>query len=308
MTASDTPGHPVPAVAFIGYGEAARAFASGWRGSVAPTMAAYDIKTDGPADVRAAKMADYGADGMSGHPTLSAAIAAGDVVFSLVTAGEALSAARSAAQGGLAGKLFFDCNSCAPQTKTQSCDVIEAAGGRYVDVAVMAPVHPKLHRSPLLVSGPHVQAALDVLAALDMNATEAPGPVGTASGIKLCRSIAVKGLEALSAEMLTTARRLGVEQPVLNSLDVSYPGFDWVKRGTYALDRMMVHGRRRSEEMAEAARMVSAAGLPNGIAAATADWQAKVGNLGIEPGSDDLADRTDALLARLSDVNGETNG
>ena len=163
----------------------------------------------------------------------------------------------------------------------------------------MAPVHPALHRTPVLASGPDADEACRVMRDLDMRAEAVDGRVGTASGIKLCRSIIVKGIEALSAEMLLPARRLGIEEQVIASLDRSYPGFDWRRRGSYALDRMVVHGERRAEEMREAAAMLRAMGMRPGMSEATAEWQAAVGALGAESGPDELAGRADRLLGLL---------
>jgi 3-hydroxyisobutyrate dehydrogenase-like beta-hydroxyacid dehydrogenase len=139
-----------------------------------------------------------------------------------------------------------------------------------------------------------------------MDATIAEGPVGAASVIKLCRSIIVKGLEAISAEMILTARALGVEDPVIASLDATYPGFDWKTRAAYALDRMMTHGVRRADEMDEAVKMVQALGLAGGMSEASADLQRRVGGLALDSGATDLTQRAD-LLARALGVDRPKN-
>lgn len=288
-------------VALIGFGEAAGAFVAGWNGGAPARFRAYDIKTDGDGAVREGKLADYAAAGVEGCATPAEAVARADAVFSLVTADQSVAAARSVA-GVLDGPaLYFDCNSCAPGTKREAAEIVEGGGGRYVDVAVMAPVGPKLHRTPLLVSGPHAAEALKVMEMLEMAAVEAPGAVGTASAIKLCRSIMVKGLEALSAELLLAAHTLGVAEPVLASLEASDPNFGWTKRTAYSLERMMVHGERRAAEMAEAAAMVEALGLPGDMARATVDWQRRIGELRL-PGDREAVERNvEALLVRLRD-------
>ena len=99
--------------------------------------------------------------------------------------------------------------------RSRTATEVEAAGGRYVDVAVMAPVHPRLHRTPLLISGPHVEAAAPALAALGMSASIHEGPVGAASSVKMIRSIMMKGLEALVCECVLAGRKAGVIETVL---------------------------------------------------------------------------------------------
>ena len=217
-------------------------------------------------------------------------------VFCLVTADQAMVAAKAAAKGLPKAVLWLDGNSCAPGTKRQAAAVIEAAGGRYVDLAIMAPVHPRLHRTPGLLAGPHAEAAISELAELGMDWQVAGTQVGDASSIKMLRSVMIKGLEALTAECLLAARRAGVEGAVLASLQASDPVWDWHRRSAYNLERIMVHGERRAAEMREVAATLRELGLPDRMAAATAEWQDQIAALQLEGGADDLADRADRIL------------
>ena len=156
-------------VAFIGFGEAASAFAAGWRDRSSVACTAYDIKTDASnPDIRTAKQADYAAAAITGRATLDEALDGQPLVFSLVTPDQALIAAQAAAERLMSGAFYFDGNSCSPGTKKRAASVIEGAGGRYIDVAVMAPVSAAGHGTPLLVSGAHASSALTELAALGM--------------------------------------------------------------------------------------------------------------------------------------------
>ena len=287
-----------PRIAFIGFGEAGMAFASGWRDAGIPAeLSAHDIKSS--AEETRGQMEDrYARHGARGHESASAALAGAEAVFSVVTADQAYAAAEQAAPDLGEGALWFDCNSCAPQTKVRAAKVIEAAGGRYVDVAVMAPVHPKRHEVPLLISGAHVAAAETVLRQLGMKPRTAGDTVGQASSVKMLRSVMVKGLEALTAECFLAARRAGVEDQVIGSLEASDPDIRWRDRATYNLERMMVHGARRAAEMREVALTVEALGLPNGLSAATAAWQDHISGLGLEPGDADLMARLDRVLGK----------
>jgi len=288
-------------VVFLGFGEAAAAFVQGWADARPRVIAAYDIKTDSAdAKLREAKLADYRRWNVAGAATAAAALANGGIVISVVTADQALAAAASAAAGIAAGTLYFDCNSCSPGTKRQAAELIEAAGGRYVDAAVMAPVHPALHQVPMLLSGPHVDAAVAALAALDMRAKPAPGPVGHASSIKMIRSIMVKGLEALVAECTLAGRRAGVDAQVLESLEASYPGFGWRERAGYMLERVTTHGIRRAAEMREVALTVEELGVPADMAHAVVEWQQRIGDLHLTAPDGDYRARADAVSAALA--------
>jgi 3-hydroxyisobutyrate dehydrogenase-like beta-hydroxyacid dehydrogenase len=197
------------------------------------------------------------------------------------------------------GALWIDGNSCAPATKRRAAEVIEAAGARYVDLAIMAPVHPRRHRTPGLLAGPHATQAMTELAALNMDWRVAGPMVGDASSIKMLRSVMIKGFEALCAECLLAARRAGVEDAVLASLQASDPGWVWHERGAYNLERMMVHGARRAAEMREVAATLRDLGLSDRMAAATAQWQDQIAALRLPGGPDDLADRADRILSKL---------
>jgi 3-hydroxyisobutyrate dehydrogenase-like beta-hydroxyacid dehydrogenase len=294
---------PVPALALIGFGEAASAFVTGWRSAVSLGATAYDIKTDAADEaVRAAKRQDYGALDVTGSDTPAAAVAGAKIVFSLVTADQTLAAAASAAPHLEPGALWFDCNSCAPGTKRRAAALIESRGARYVDTAVMAPVHPKLHKAPLLLSGPHAEDALAVVTALDMSARVVPGDVGTASSIKMVRSVMMKGLEALVLECVLSGRKAGVDEAVLDSLDATYPGFGWRQRAAYMMERVVTHGVRRAAEMREVALTVDELGLGGGMSRATVEWQQKIGDLKLSAAGVDATDykaMADMILARL---------
>lgn len=294
-------------IALIGFGEAAGAFAAGWAGddgarAAAGAVAAYDVKTSAPGAAAEAMWTAYRAAGVNGCETAAAALTGAELVFSLVTADQSERAAAAAAPLLAAGAFFFDCNSVSPAAKAAAAAAISASGGRYVDAAVMAPVHPKLHKVPILAAGEHAEAGCAALAKLGMSARPVEGGVGAAAAIKLCRSIMIKGMEALAAEMTMTARRLGVEDAVFASLEGSSPEFAWRSHAARALERMAQHGTRRAAEMSEAARMVAEQAVPPRMAEATALWQAAVGALAIDMDAApfDPSDRADRLLAALT--------
>lgn len=292
-----------PTIGLVGFGEAAAAFAEGWRGEgVDAAIHAFDIKTQSN-DVKIArdKWKAYDRFKVTGYPDLPAALADASIVFSLVTADQAETAAADAAPYLAAGVFFFDCNSCSPGAKRQSAARMEARGVRYVDTAVMSPVHPKLHRAPILVSGPHAADGLAILDRLDMSAKLVEGDVGRASSIKMIRSIMMKGLEALVLECVLSGRKAGVDDEVLSSLDVTYPGFDWKGKAAYMMERALTHGRRRASEMREVAKTVEELGFPPKMADATVFWEQFAADLEIDASVmpvDDYGVIADAILER----------
>lgn len=278
---------------FVGFGEAGAAFARGMAGE---RLRAYDIKLDGAARAdMAAQMRR-----LNVAPCAPDQLEAAEAVFCLVTADQALAAATLAAPHLAQGALWLDGNSCAPSTKRAACAVISAAGGAYVDVAIMAPVHPRGAQTPLLISGPNAARALALLNGLGMNARNVGGAVGDASTIKMLRSVIVKGLEALTAEAFLAARAAGVDGAVIASLQASDGGIDWQARGAHNLERMLLHGARRSAEMIEVAKCLRDLGLPDRMSAAAAQWQAQLADLDIDAGEDAFGPRADAVLGALA--------
>lgn len=281
-------------IVLYGFGEAGQAIALGLQGN---DCAAFDLSLDRSAvEKLAVRAANSPKDAVS------------DVraIFCLVTADQALDAAKAAAPHLPDGALWFDGNSCAPQTKRKVADVIVAAGGRYVDTAIMAPIHPRLHRTPMLLSGPHAADAQSLTDQLGMDAKVVSDEVGQASAIKMLRSVIVKGIEALTAESLLAARASGVEDAVIASLNASPPIDDWGARGSYNLERMASHGARRAAEMDEVVETLKALGLPDRMSAATRDWQRQISEMKCNLDEDGFASRADALLKRIGPIQKKT--
>lgn len=290
-------------IAIIGFGEAGSTFAGAGLASRCGILA-YDIKTDDPA-TRAAKRADFDRAGVTGADSAGEALAHADIVLSLVTADQALAAATACAPWLRADALWLDMNSVAPDTKRAAAAAIGAAGGRYADIAVMAPVDPAGLAVPLLVSGPHADGAKAALAALGFTRVRAVGErIGAASAIKMIRSVMVKGLEALTTEMILAADAAGVTDEVIASLNASWPGTDWADKANYNLDRMMLHGLRRAAEMEEVAKTLDALGTGAAMTRGTIERQRAVGALGLTPGAS-LADKIAAVTPAKAGASGD---
>lgn len=284
-------------IAFIGMGEAGSALISGW-GRGVHDITAFDIKTDRH-ETRSTMLACYSELSVGGCESLERALAGADLVISVVTADEAVNAARAAAACLERGAFFCDFNSCAPSSKRISADELHRAGGRYVDVAVLAPVHPALNLVPLLLSGPHAADVAPKLEALPMKLRVVEGGIGRASTIKMVRSVLVKGLEALTAEFFLAVEAAGIADEVLPTLGLNYPDFDWERQGSYNFERAMVHGARRAAEMAEVTKTLQDLGLPSGVSTAAVEWETLLSDVAVEPPSDPEKTDVMTLAAKL---------
>jgi 3-hydroxyisobutyrate dehydrogenase-like beta-hydroxyacid dehydrogenase len=265
-------------IALIGYGEVGGIFAQALAARGVASLAAFDILLP---DVQAsAAMRDRAArDGVALAPDAHAAVSAADLVICAVTASNTLAAARSVTGALRRGAYYLDINSASPRTKADCGAVIAGSGGRYVESAVMTSVPPYGIKVPMLLGGPDAAALAPSLAGLGFAVKVASEELGVASAIKMCRSVIVKGMEAIVIESFVTARRYGVENEVLASLAETFPGMDWERNGDYFMSRVIQHGKRRAEEMREAAATVREAGLEPFMASAIADRQQWVADL-----------------------------
>lgn len=262
-------------IGLIGYGEVGRILAEDLRqrGSF---VNACDIKlgTDEqtPLVTHAKRI---GVDLYASHAALAHV---SDLLISAVTADQTLAAVK-ACEFNLFDTLFLDLNSASPWVKRRANEYVHKAGGKYLEGAVMTSL--PLHRIgvPMLLGGPHAMEQLDALTRLGFNPEVVEGDTGQASATKMCRSIMIKGLEAILIESLTSARHYGVENAVLDSLKETFPAINWEQQASYMFSRVIAHGRRRAEEMREVARTVSEAGLAPWSAEATSERQSWMADL-----------------------------
>jgi 3-hydroxyisobutyrate dehydrogenase-like beta-hydroxyacid dehydrogenase len=262
-------GNPIQSLGFIGFGEVGRALASGLK-PMGADIAAYDILFDDPTQGQAMREAaqDLGVKAADRPDDLADTHR---LIISCVTASSASAVVTRAASWLAPGQYLLDVNSISPQGKQEGAGIIAAAGGRYVEGVIMSPIHPLRHKAPMLFGGPNAEAAATFLNGLGMAITVASPDIGFASANKMCRSIMVKGLEALVMECLVTARHYGVEDNVLASLQATFPGMNWRETAHYMLERVLTHGKRRAEEMRFSAKTVEAAGWTPHMTAAIAE-------------------------------------
>jgi 3-hydroxyisobutyrate dehydrogenase len=285
-------------VALIGLGEVGGIFARDLRAAGVRRLIGFDLAF---ADLGSAASRNAAAQRVEIAGSAAAAAAQATLVISAVTAGAALAAAEACAPGLGHAPLFLDINSVSPGTRHAAAAAVARGGGRFVEAAVMTSVPPHGLRAPMLLGGPHAPDFLPSAGALGMQVEHFSDTLGEASAVKMCRSVMIKGMEALLLECLLTARRHGVERVVLASLADTLPHPDWPGLARYMMGRALTHGRRRAEEMREVARTVGETGLTPWQSEATAerqDWAALVGAGASRAGAEaDLGAWLDGVLA-----------
>lgn len=283
-------------IRFIGFGEAGRSFSESLLQLPELVISAYDIlyQTEG-LDGKTAQAARE--RGVTVSPAPDSSLESVDWIILAVTADSSVLAARSILPGLTEQHTVLDINSVSPARKREAAALVESYGARYADVAVMAPVRPRNHGTPLLVAGDVKAEFLHQLCALRFDFEAVGENPGEATAIKMVRSVFVKGLEALTAQTLLAAERSGCFERILASLSHSYPGLKWQEFPHYQIERMLTHGVRRAAEMRESARTMDELGYDGELVRQIAELQALMGAAAAQP--------ADSLAATLAAINAE---
>lgn len=265
-------------IGFVGFGEAGYHLAKGLRGAGVAQLAAFDLHTHTPG--RGERIQQRAQE--TGVPLLASSehlANSSDILLSVVTASSATEAATQTAPYLQARHLYADLNSVSPDTKRTIHQLVAASGARFVEAAVMAPVPPYDHKVPMLLGGVAAASFVALLAPLGMRFEIVSDQIGVAVAVKMCRSIMVKGLEALLFECAMGAVKYGADERVFASLEESYPGMNWSQLAGYAMSRVVEHGERRARELEEVAATLRAAGIEPLMAEAIVqrqDWGAQL--------------------------------
>ena len=209
--------------------------------------------------------------GLADVGTVARLIAECDVVLSIMNPGAALDFAREAADALRASArrvLIVDCNAIAPGTVHDIADLVERAGGRFLDACIIGPPPRGEARTNLYVSGPGA-ADLKALAGPQLLVHVVSERIADASALKMCFGALNKGTQALWLEVLIAAQRLGVAQVLEQQLRESRADFyDWALRQFPA---MPPKAYRWVPEMLEISKTLGAAGITPKVFQGAAD-------------------------------------
>jgi 3-hydroxyisobutyrate dehydrogenase-like beta-hydroxyacid dehydrogenase len=268
-------------VGFIGFGEAGFHIARDLRVAGLSGVCAYDINARAPGlgEKIRRRAGEAEVPLLESNAELAAA---SDVLLSTVTANRSLEAAEQTAPFLSSRHIYADLNSVSPALKQTIGRTIESRGARFVEAAVMSPVPRHGAAVPMFLCGAYAREFADLLSPYGMNLEVISERIGAASAVKMCRSVVVKGLEALLLECALGSVPYGADERVFATLDETFPGMDWKKLASYMIGRVVEHGERRAREMEEVAETLRSVGVEPVMAEATArcqDWLAGLGLL-----------------------------
>jgi 3-hydroxyisobutyrate dehydrogenase-like beta-hydroxyacid dehydrogenase len=263
---------PIHRIAIIGFGEAGGILGSDFV-EQGIKVSVFDILFHSTKQ-RKSMLAKARLCGVTAAENLKDCMHESQLVFSAVTASSALEVAKRASRILHKGQVFLDINSVSPATKRKAATYVEKSSAHFVEAAVMAPIPGARLKVPMLLGGTYAAEAAEQLRNLGMNASALSDRIGVASAVKMCRSVLIKGMEALAVECLLAAKRYRAEDRVLESLATTYPSMGWDGQlPDYLISRVSEHGSRRAAEMREVATALREVGIRPTMALATAERQ-----------------------------------
>ena len=274
-------------IAFIGFGEAAGLLTDGLTQAGADVAATYDILIDNPEKTEAHK-AKADSKGVAAAANAEQAVAEADIIISAVVLKEILVAAKNVAAYLKAGQIYMDINSASPTAKREAAEIIEASGADFVP--------PHGHKVPMLLAGSKAAELADTLSSYGMNVKAIGEKIGNASSVKMVRSVFMKGFSAILLESLIAARKLNAEDAVLESLQITYPEFNWKEFASTSMSRLIKHAKRQSEEMHSVAVTLEELGIEPITANATGARLGWLADMELDEFLDELPDNYGKFL------------
>jgi 3-hydroxyisobutyrate dehydrogenase-like beta-hydroxyacid dehydrogenase len=193
------------------------------------------------------------------------AVSGADVVLSINAAAVALDVASRAVGELGSGVLYADLNTASPELKRQLAAILPV---EFADVALLGVVPSLGLATPALASGTGAERFAECFRALGMPVEVVGRAAGDAAGLKLLRSVFMKGMAAAAIESLEAARAAGVENRVRADLAavIGEPLLERLLAGSRA------HATRRVDEMRAASAYLEELGVPPRVATAAAEW------------------------------------
>jgi 3-hydroxyisobutyrate dehydrogenase-like beta-hydroxyacid dehydrogenase len=192
-----------------------------------------------------------------------------EVVLSVNVAAVALEVAKGVAGSLADDALYADCNTSSPGLKQA---LAESVPVRFADVALVGTVTSLGLRTPALASGAGAGRFAEIFRPLGMPVDVVGPSPGEAAGLKLLRSVFMKGLAAAAIESLEAARATGAEERVRADI-ASVIGEPLLER---LLSGSRSHAARRVEEMRAAATYLDELGVSPRVAGSAAEWLAQL--------------------------------
>lgn len=239
----------------IGFGEVGFEMARGFKGEGLTGILAYDVMQGDPV---------YGplvqervqASGVKMVSSPAEVLGAADVVIVAVPGAKALETAQGLRPYLRSSAVYVDVAAASPEVKRSIWEEIKGTGVSFVDGAMLGPLPVYKHKVPMLVSGNGCDQFLKLMLPYHMDVEKVSDTPGEATGIKLVRSIFMKGLPALLVEVLEAASIMKVDHLVLKSLATTMNACTFEQTFNRLVTGSAVHAERRAHEMEDVIAML----------------------------------------------------
>ena len=247
-------------IAFIGYGEAAYHISKGLASEKATGMTAYDRMADDP--VRGPQILKRMEEvGVTRARSAGEASGGAKFIVSLTSAAAAVGVATGIIGNLEPGQIYIDMNSAAPTSMTEIDELPRREGVLFCDVSLLGNVPKTGHKTKMMLSGDGAAEFYGFIKDYNTVATLLDTPAGSASAIKMFKSVFSKGLPQLLLECLVPAEEYGVMDIVFDSFKHTFDKQSLEEFADANLYRTLVHAARRSGEMKDVADTVEAMGF-----------------------------------------------
>ena len=202
--------------------------------------------------------------GIASADSPQSAVRGATVVLSINAASVALDAAHDVAAALERDALYADLNTASPQLKRELAEALPVS---FADVALTGVVPSTGLATPALASGDGAERFAELFRPLGMPVDVVGPRPGDAAGLKLLRSVFMKGMAAAALESLAAARAAGAEDRVYSDIAavIGEPLLVRLLTGSEA------HASRRVHEMRAAAAYLEELGVDPRVASAAAD-------------------------------------
>ncbi len=152
-------------------------------------------------------------------------------------------------------------NSAAPISMTQIDKMPREEGVLFCDVSLLGNVPKTEHRTKMMLSGDGAEQFYNFIKEFNATATLLETPAGSASAIKMFKSVFSKGFPQLLLECLIPAAEYGVMDIVFDSFKHTFDNRTIEEFADETVYRTLIHAERRRAEMSDVADTVEAMGF-----------------------------------------------
>ncbi|MDR3563749.1 MAG: DUF1932 domain-containing protein [Negativicutes bacterium] len=253
---------------FIGFGEVGFEMAKGFKGAGLEGIVVYDVMQGHPVYGPLVKER-VEASGVTLKATPAEVLTEADVVIVAVPGDKALVTAQGLRPFLKKPTLYVDVSASSPDVKRGIWEEIKETGADFVDAAMLGPLTVYQQKVPSLISGSGCDRFLSLMLPYGMDLEKVSEVPGEATGIKLVRSIFMKGMPALFLEVLEAASLMKVDHLVLKSLATTMNACSFEQSFNRLVTGSAIHAERRAHEMENVIEMLEGIGVKPTMSKAT---------------------------------------